>query len=81
MQNYGSLQLKYVMWGQKIWNPSRDALGPWTGWRDQSPKDRGGNTNNHWYVPFDGCLLGKTFLILILLHVQGIMFMSAMCEL
>lgn len=48
MNNRASLGLKYVIWGQKIWNPSRDAVGPWTGWRDM--EDRGSITANHWYV-------------------------------
>jgi len=26
MNNRGTLKLKYVIWGQKIWNPSRDAV-------------------------------------------------------
>lgn len=48
MNNRASLNLKYVIWGQKIWNPSRDSVGPWTGWRGM--EDRGSITANHWYV-------------------------------
>lgn len=46
MNNRASLGLKYVIWGQKIWNPSRDSVGPWTGWRGM--EDRGSITANHW---------------------------------
>ncbi|KAI4184278.1 MAG: hypothetical protein L6R41_004849 [Letrouitia leprolyta] len=45
MNNRASLNLKYVIWGQKIWNPSRDSVGPWTGWRGM--EDRGSITANH----------------------------------
>lgn len=56
MNNRASLRLKYVIWGQRIWSPGRDAVGPWTGWRSQG--DRGSITANHWYVEqvsFRGC--------------------------
>lgn len=46
MRNHGSLKLKYVIFGQRIWNPSRDAVGPWGGWRKM--EDRGSVTANHW---------------------------------
>lgn len=46
MNNRASLNLKYVIWGQKIWSPSRDAVGPWSGWRGM--EDRGSITANHW---------------------------------
>jgi hypothetical protein len=46
MNHRSSLDLKYVIWGQRIWNPSRDAVGPWTGWRGM--EDRGDITANHW---------------------------------
>ncbi|KAJ9642943.1 hypothetical protein H2199_004465 [Coniosporium tulheliwenetii] len=55
MNNRGSLNLKYVIWGQKIWSPSRDAVGPWTGWRVM--ENRGDNTQNHWdhvHVSYNG---------------------------
>lgn len=48
MNNRGSLNLKYVIWGQRIWTPSRDAVAPWTKWR--AMEDRGDITQNHWYV-------------------------------
>ncbi|PVF97262.1 hypothetical protein CPB86DRAFT_775369 [Serendipita vermifera] len=41
-----SLNLKYVIWGQKIWNPSRDSVKPWSKWRPM--EDRGSITQNHW---------------------------------
>ncbi|KAF2734837.1 hypothetical protein EJ04DRAFT_602187 [Polyplosphaeria fusca] len=46
MNNRGALNLKYVIWGQRIWNPSQDSVGPWTGWRGM--EDRGDVTQNHW---------------------------------
>ncbi|KAK2871555.1 60S ribosomal protein L8B [Arthroderma sp. PD_2] len=46
MNNRKSLNLKYVIWGQKIWNPSRDAVAPWSKWRQM--EDRGSITQNHW---------------------------------
>jgi hypothetical protein len=46
MDNRDSLDLKYVIWGQRIWNPSRDSVKPWTSWR--SMEDRGDVTQNHW---------------------------------
>ncbi|KAF2871152.1 hypothetical protein BDV95DRAFT_607427 [Massariosphaeria phaeospora] len=45
MNNRGTLNLKYVIWGQRIWNPS-DSVGAWTTWRDM--EDRGDITQNHW---------------------------------
>jgi hypothetical protein len=45
MNNRATLNLKYVIWGQKIWNPS-DAVGGWLGWRNM--EDRGDVTQNHW---------------------------------
>lgn len=55
MNNRGRLSLKYVIWGQKIWNPSRDAVKPWSQWR--AMEDRGSVTANHWYVLlFSRCL-------------------------
>ncbi|KAB2576870.1 putative secreted protein [Lasiodiplodia theobromae] len=55
MRNHGSLKLTYVIFGQRIWNPSRDAVGPWSGWRKM--EDRGSVTANHWdhvHVSFKG---------------------------
>lgn len=48
MNNRATLKLKYVIWGQRIWSPSQDSVGPWTGWRGM--EDRGDITQNHWYV-------------------------------
>ncbi len=48
MNNRGTLGLKYVIWGQKIWNPSVDGVKAWTSWRNM--EDRGDITANHWYV-------------------------------
>lgn len=47
-EHASALRLNYVMWGQRIWNPDRDEAKPWSQWRFQHPKDRGGNTANHW---------------------------------
>ncbi|KAF1812600.1 hypothetical protein P152DRAFT_449315 [Eremomyces bilateralis CBS 781.70] len=46
MENHASMNVMYVIWGQKIWSPSRDDQGPWSGWRDM--EDRGSVTANHW---------------------------------
>lgn len=46
MNNRASLNLKYVIWGQRIWNPSQDSVRPWTQWR--AMEDRGDITQNHW---------------------------------
>lgn len=48
MKNHKDLNVMYVIWGQKIWNPSRDEVTGWDGWRDM--EDRGDDTANHWYV-------------------------------
>jgi hypothetical protein len=56
MNNRATLNLKYVIWGQRIWNPSQDKVGPWTGWRGM--EDRGDVTQNHWYV----CMSNGTML-------------------
>ncbi|KAK4150199.1 peptidase M24, structural domain-containing protein [Chaetomidium leptoderma] len=45
MNNRGTLNLKYVIWGQKIWNPSVDGVKAWTSWRDM--EDRKSITQNH----------------------------------
>ncbi|KAJ8988665.1 hypothetical protein HRR80_007294 [Exophiala dermatitidis] len=55
MHHASSLSLKYVMWGQRIWNPS-DGVKPWSQWRYQACTvikpcthgDRGSVTQNHW---------------------------------
>ncbi|KAK3315730.1 hypothetical protein B0H66DRAFT_270187 [Apodospora peruviana] len=46
MNNRATLNLKYVIWGQKIWNPSVDSVMAWTSWRTM--EDRGDITQNHW---------------------------------
>lgn len=48
MNNHASLNVLYIIWGQKIWNPSRDALKGWNEWR--AMEDRYSITANHWYV-------------------------------
>ena len=48
MNNRATLNLKYVIWGQKIWETSVDAVKPWTSWTPM--EDRGDVTQNHWYV-------------------------------
>lgn len=48
MKSRDSLNLKYVIWGQRIWNPSQDEEAEWTSWRGM--EDRGDITQNHWYV-------------------------------
>ncbi|KAJ9656580.1 hypothetical protein H2201_008492 [Coniosporium apollinis] len=47
MNNRAALNLKYVIWGQRIWSPS-DGVRPWTSWDDM--EDRGDITQNHWQV-------------------------------
>ncbi|KAK3985820.1 hypothetical protein QBC44DRAFT_403706 [Cladorrhinum sp. PSN332] len=46
MNNRATLNLKYVIWGQRIWSPSVDAVKTWPNWR--SMEDRGDVTQNHW---------------------------------
>ncbi|KAK4445800.1 hypothetical protein QBC34DRAFT_471643 [Podospora aff. communis PSN243] len=46
MNNRASLNLKYVIWGQRIWSPGVDSVMAWTSWR--SMEDRGDITQNHW---------------------------------
>lgn len=46
MNNGASINLKYVIWGQKIWSPTQDSVGSWTNWRTM--EDRGDITQNHW---------------------------------
>lgn len=48
VKNREELNLKYVIWGQRIWNPSRDDVTGWENWRPMD--DRGSVTANHWYV-------------------------------
>ncbi|EQL27687.1 hypothetical protein BDFG_09519 [Blastomyces dermatitidis ATCC 26199] len=50
MNNHKSLNVMYVIWGQKIWNPSNgEAPTAWENWRDM--EDRGSVTANHWDHP------------------------------
>lgn len=50
MENADRLGIKYIIWGQRIWNPSRDGgPKPWEQWRRMS--DRGSVTENHWDHP------------------------------
>lgn len=74
MNNRAALNLKYVIWGQRIWNPSRDSVGPWTGWRGM--EDRGDVTQNHWYVGLAPTLIPSTLTMVD----SGIMFMLATTE-
>ncbi|KAI5842770.1 hypothetical protein BZA05DRAFT_411804 [Tricharina praecox] len=50
MNNHSSLKVKYIIWGQKIWNREVD-VNPkaWASWR--SMEDRGSDTANHWDHP------------------------------
>jgi hypothetical protein len=45
--NRDALNLKYVIWGQKIWEVG-DAVTDWPNWTSQD--DRGSITANHWFV-------------------------------
>ena len=47
MNNYRALDVQYVIYGQRIWNPSVDkSPKPWSQWRQMA--DRGSITQNHW---------------------------------
>ncbi|RYP02140.1 hypothetical protein DL764_005935 [Monosporascus ibericus] len=46
MNRASAQNVKYIIWGQKIWNPSRDGVSPWTSWRTM--EDRNSITQNHW---------------------------------
>ena len=49
MENHESLNVMYIIWGQKIWNPSAgEEPTAWENWRDM--EDRGSVTANHWYA-------------------------------
>lgn len=49
MRNRNTLNLKYVIWGQKIWTTSVDKTEKnWENWRTM--EDRGDLTQNHWWV-------------------------------
>ena len=45
MNNGASISLKYVIWGQKIWQVSESPM-PWSEW--EIMEDRGDITQNHW---------------------------------
>ncbi|KAJ4257501.1 hypothetical protein NW762_008625 [Fusarium torreyae] len=56
MKNRNTLNLKYVIWGQKIWTTSVDKTEKnWENWRTM--EDRGDLTQNHWdhvHVSYNG---------------------------
>ncbi|KAH7324925.1 hypothetical protein B0I35DRAFT_476127 [Stachybotrys elegans] len=55
MRNRASLNVRYIIWGQKIWNPSQDSVRSWDTWRTM--EDRGDLTQNHWdhvHVSYNG---------------------------
>lgn len=47
MKNRETLNLKYVIWGQKIWEVG-DKVSDWTNWTPM--ENRGSITANHWWV-------------------------------
>jgi hypothetical protein len=47
MHNRAGHDVKYIIWGQRIWE-SGDKVEAWTGW--QPMEDRKSITDNHWYV-------------------------------
>ncbi|MCJ1428366.1 hypothetical protein MMC29_006275 [Sticta canariensis] len=46
MNNRAALRLKYVIWGQRIWDVREDKVKPWSQWKRM--EDRGSITANHW---------------------------------
>lgn len=46
MNNRVVLRLKYVIWGQRIWDVREDTVKPWKFWKTM--EDRGSITQNHW---------------------------------
>lgn len=46
MNNRSGRSIKYIIWGQRIWEPTQDGVGPWTEWRTM--EDRKTITLNHW---------------------------------
>jgi hypothetical protein len=56
MKNHEKLKVKYVMWGQRMWEDGVTAEKPWSQWPYQKCTtikncvngDRGDNTANHW---------------------------------
>lgn len=60
-KNHKNLKVKYIIWGQRIWNPthSGDTEGlAWAKWRDM--ENRNSITDNHWWVPQSGRGMGCT---------------------
>lgn len=45
MNNRSTLNLKYVIWGQKIWSPG-NTVTSWTNWNTM--ENRNSITENHW---------------------------------
>lgn len=54
MNHRTELGLKYVIWGQRIWDIRNDQLKPWVQWDHM--EDRGSITANHWFVSLAPCL-------------------------
>lgn len=50
MDHRTELGLKYVIWGQRIWDIRNDDVKPWAQWDFLG--DRGSITANHWFVSF-----------------------------
>lgn len=49
MNNHARLKVKYIIWGQRIWEVSVDKTPrDWEQWKKM--EDRGDDTANHWYV-------------------------------
>jgi len=46
MNRASAQNVRYIIWGQKIWNPSQDGVRSWTSWRTM--EDRNSITQNHW---------------------------------
>lgn len=54
MNHRTELGLKYVIWGQRIWDIRKDRVKPWAQW--EKMEDGGGITANHWFVSLAPCL-------------------------
>jgi hypothetical protein len=59
MKHRTELSMKYVIWGQKIWETDTDTEVSWSSWKSQG--DKGSNTANHWCVPRVYCGRAKMF--------------------
>ena len=46
MENRDELSMKYVIWGQRIWETDSDEEAPWEEW--SAMEDRNDVTQNHW---------------------------------